>query len=251
MNILLRRAAIGAALITFVPAALANEKAEWLVAPYAWLPDIELNQSGDGPGGGGGVSGADLLDKTDAVGMIRVEVAKRRWGVTADYIFLSLSDTQTLEFPGPLPNINARTELDLTVFEIGGFYRPSGEDRGVNLLFGYRNISADTTLLVTPEGSPTQRSDDSSDLNDIFLGARYLYRLNENWDVSLRGDYSFGDSEGVLNLLASIGYRVTGPFALQGGYRHAELEYEQDSAGETVATEIELTGPFLGFVFRF
>ena len=228
-----------------------NGDVEWLVAPYAWLSDVSLEQS---PGGGGGdISASDLLDKTDAVGMIRIEAAKDRWGMTLDYIFLDLSETRVISTPGPFVPISVSVtgQLDLTVFELGGVYRPSGDDTGVQLLAGYRGISSDTTVLVTPEGGLTQRVDTDAGLSDVFFGARYLYRY-ERWDFALRGDYSFGDSEGMLNLLGSAGFRFNDVFALQGGYRHAALEYEKTSAqGDPTSTEIELSGPFLGLVFRF
>lgn len=97
----------------------------------------------------------------------------------------------------------------------------------------------------------TRRFDTDENLSDVFLGARYLYRYN-NWDFSVRGDYSVGESDGVLNLLASAGYRFPGPFALKAGYRYALIDYEATTRdAEANATEIELSGPFLGFVFRF
>ncbi len=240
-----------AALLLTTPGLAAEGDTEWLVAPYAWVPNVSFKQS---PGdSGGGVSGSDLLEKTDAVGMIRIEAAKNYWGVTLDYIFLDLSDTRVISTPGnivPVP-VSVIGQLDLTVFELGGVYRLSGEETGVQLLGGYRGISSNTTVLVTPEGGLTQRVDTDAGLSDIFLGARYLHSYNR-WDFAVRGDYSFGDSDGVLNLLGSVGFRFNDVFALQGGYRHAVLEYEETSdQGEVASTEIELSGPFLGLVFRF
>ena len=227
------------------------EDAEWVIAPYVWLPSVALEQV---PGDGGtNISAEDLLNKTDAVGMIRIEAARDHFGLTLDYIFLDLSDTRVIPPTGPgssLP-VSVISELDLTVFEIGGFYRFSGEDSGLHALFGYRGISANTTVLATPEGGLTDRTDADSGLSDIFLGARYVVRYN-NWDFTARGDYSFGQSDGVLNLLASVGFRFTDWFALQGGYRYLALDFSEDSEqGERVSTNVELDGPFLGFVFRF
>ena len=225
---------------------------EWLVAPYVWLPDVALDQSVDDGGTSGNISGSDLLDKSDAAGMIRVEASRANWGFTLDYIFLALSDETVVGLPPPGSlSANVRAELDLTVLELGGFYRPSADDNGVDYLFGLRSISADKTLLVTPGAGVTQRFDGDSGITDVFVGARYLHRFNDNWDATLRGDLSFGESEGTVNLLASVGYRFPGPFAIQLGYRHVTLEYEDtvDGVGET--TEIELSGPYLGAVFRF
>jgi len=229
----------------------ADDAAEWLVSPYLWLPGIAVEQSIPGDGGGGG-DPPTLLDKTDAAGMIRVEAAKRHWGVTLDYIFLSLSDRTTIRLPGSLETpVDVNAELDLTVLELGGIYRLSGDDVGAHLLFGYRGITAETTLLVTPDGSVTRRYDIDKNLADVFVGARYLHRYGK-WNLAVRGDYSFGESDGVLNLLASAGFSFNSLFTLQAGYRHTVLEFEATtSEGEPNATEIELSGPFIGFAFTF
>lgn len=225
-------------------------EAEWLVAPYAWLSEVTLDQSS---GVSGGISASDLLDKSDAVGMIRIEAAMNRWGVTLDYVFLDVSDVVTVPLPPPPPgaSVDVRAELDNAIVELGGFFRPSGTDGGVDYLFGFRNISVEKTLLVTPPVGPTQRFDSDSDFTDVFLGARYLYRFAQDWDFAIRGDYGFGDSEGSLNLLTSIGYRFNQTFALNLGYRHLSIEFEDTVGGDREETEIELSGPLLGFLFRF
>ena len=223
---------------------------EWLVAPYLWYPDISLDQSS---GGGGGISGSDLLSKTDAVGMIRIEAAQNRWGLTFDYIFLGLADSRAFNlpsFPGGGTGVNAN--LDLTVIEFAGLYRPSGRDEGLQYLAGLRSIDAEKLLLVTPPlGAPTQRFESSERVTDFMLGLRYQHRFTNRWDANLRGDFSFGDSEGTLNLLAGIGFRFNDLFAMNLGYRHVNLEYESVEGGVTESTEIELSGPTLGFLFRF
>lgn len=239
------------ALLAFLPAVAAASDTEWLVAPYGWLPDVSLGQSSDGSGGS--ISGSKLLEKTDTAGMIRIEAARDSWGLSLDYIFLALSDERTVPLTSPIaPAAIVRADLDLEVVEFGGFFRPTGDAEGVNYLFGLRNIQSEKTLLVTPtQGSPTSRFDDDSSVTDVYLGARYLHRFNDRWDLTLRGDYGFGDSEGTPNLLASTGFRFNDTFAIQLGYRHIELEYEDSSSGAVETTEIELSGAFLGLVFRF
>ena len=236
------------ALLAILSTAAKAQDAEWLVAPYAWIPDIGLSLSSGN--GGGGISGSELLDKTDTAGMIRVEAAKGRWGFSVDYLWLGMSDERTIPITDPIPaTVTVRGELDLGVVEFAGLYRPTGEADGLNLLFGARRISSDTTLLVIyPPPIPTDRFDDDTSMTDVMLGARYTHRIGQRWDLNLRGDYGFGDSEGTLNLLASAGFRFNDVFATQLGYRYMELEYK-DSSNETI--EIDLSGPFLGLVFRF
>jgi hypothetical protein len=238
---------VATVMLMTAPALAAADDAEWLVAPYLWLSDVTLDQS-SGPGGS--ISASDLLDKADFAGMIRVEAARNRWGFSLDYIFLGLSDSAVL--PPMPPSFNVLVDVDISIVELGGFFRPSGTDNGVDYLFGVRNINADKTLLMTPIlGGVTQRFDSDSKFTDVFAGARFLHRFNPNWDFALRGDLSFGDSEGTVNLLTSVGYRFNATFALNLGYRHLAIEFEDNVDGVDETTDIELSGPFLGFLFRF
>lgn len=227
------------------------EDTEWLVAPYLWYADISLEQSS---GGGGGIGGSDLLDVTDAFGMIRIEAARGHWGATFDWIFLGLSDTRVVNVPLPPPGeqLSLRAEVDLTVIEFAGIYRLSGDETGVQALFGLRNISVDKLLLATPPlGGPTQRFESDDDFTDVMLGARFLHRFDDRWDLSARGDYSFGDSDGTINLLGSVGFRFNDLFAMNLGYRYASLEYQDSDPDVAESTTIDLSGPVLGFLFRF
>jgi hypothetical protein len=240
---------LAAALLLPLPAQAEDQG--WLVAPYAWLPSITLDSSAE-DSGGGGISASELIDKTDAAGMIRLEAGRNRFGVLVDYIFLGVSDTAfTDALPGFPQGVDFRAELDLTVLELAGIYRLGERDAGVDLLFGARRIGSEQTLLATPTNSVTQRRDIDESYTDVMLGARYQHQFNDRWHAAIRGDISFGDSEGTLNGLVSIGYNVAGPFTIVLGYRHASLEYEDTVEGITETTEIDLSGGFLGAAFRF
>jgi len=244
-----RKCLLATLALTLAPMLSIADEVEWLVAPYIWYSSVTLDRTA---GVGGSISASDLLDKSDAAGMIRIEAARGQWGVSVDYVFLAISGGVFLPSP-PLPvSLDVIAELDTDIVELGGFYRPSGNDSGVNYLFGIRNVNADQTLLVTPGGGgPTQRFDSDSSFTDVYFGARYLNRFNDRWDFTVRGDYSFGDTEGTINLLASVGYRFNKTFALNLGYRHLAIEFKDDVDGEDETTDIELSGPFLGFLFRF
>jgi len=235
-------------LVMLFPALVSAEEGDWLVAPYVWLSDVTLDQSA---GPGGSISASDLLDKSDTAGMIRMEAAWDHWGFTVDYVFVDASQSQTVSLPPLPPNLGVNASIDVSVVELGGFYRPSTTDSGVDYLFGVRTLNVDKTLIVTPSGGPSQRIDSSPDFTDVFAGARYLHRFDENWDLTLRGDLSFGDSEGTVNLIASAGYRFNDTFALNLGYRHLAMEFEDSSSGVAETIDLELSGPLLGFVFRF
>ena len=247
MNTRLLTATLAAGVASLAAPGNAQAEAEWLIAPYIWAPSITLNQQPDDGSG----TGESILDKIDAAGLIRIEAASGNWGGMLDYIFVSFSDEETVPV-GDLGSVNFRTDLTVSVLELAGFYRLSGQEDGVHLLFGYRGIDIETAVLATPPNSPTERVDTDATLNDIFLGGRYLYRFNERWDFSIRADYSFGDTDGVVNALTSLGFRFTENFAINLGYRYSDLQYEATSDdGDTLDTEVEFSGPLIGFLFRF
>lgn len=235
-------------------AASAESDGEWLVAPYFWGPDITLDNKTTGGGADIGIS--DLLDKTDGAGMVRVEYRRRQWGVLVDYIFMALSDQRTVMPPPTAPNVFVQANLDLDIWELGAFYRQSGDARsGFDWLFGFRRIIQEQLLLLTPDvNNPvTRRIDSREKYTDAFIGARFLYPLGEQFDLSARVDVSAGDTEGTSNILASVGYRFPSRYqiALHLGYRHTVLQLRDSSGTEVIDTEITLSGPFLGLLFRF
>ena len=227
----------------------AQQPGQWLVAPYLWASDVgwDISSRGDGA-----VAFSDIVDKLDGAGLVRVEYARNKIGFTFDYVGMSLSDGRRLSTPGPLPvDIDVRAGLDLTVFETGVFYRPSATDNGVDIIGGIRYTDADSNLIVTPANTQPQRFDTGDSFTDIFVGARYLHRINETWDLSVRGDYGFGGSDGALNFLAGVGWRSRGSFGMSLVYKYQSFEFDERVDGEPVTSEFDFTGPALGFLFRF
>ena len=200
-----------------------------------------------------GISASDLVDKADATGTIRIEAVGERWGFTFDYLFLALSDSRAINLPPPLNGaFNLRTDFDLTIVEGAGIYRVAGASAHFDALFGLRSIGTETTVLATPQsGGVTQRVDGDTDVTDIFVGARYRHEFNQRWDLLFRGDYGFGDSDGTLNLLGGVGYRFNDLFGLNLGYRHMSIKFKDTVSTEPADTDITLSGPYLGFLFRF
>lgn len=229
--------------------AYAQQPDEWLVAPYLWASDVgwDLSARGDGT-----VAFSDLVDKIDGAGLIRVEYTRNKIGFTFDYLGMSLSDGRRFSTPGPLPvNVDIRTGLDLTVFETGVFFRPSARDHGIDIIGGFRYTDADSNLIVTSGDTQPQRFDTGDSFTDIFIGARYLHRINETWDFSVRGDYGFGGSDGALNFLAGVGWRSRGSFGMSLVYKYQSFEFDERVDGEPARSEFNFTGPALGFLFRF
>lgn len=234
---------------SFIPGIAKAQQGSWLVAPYIWASDISWDIS---PRGDGNIAFSDLSDKIDAAGIIRVEYAWDQFGLTFDYVGISLSDRRRITAPGQVPiNIDIQSNVDTSIFEAGGFWRPSRTDSGVDILGGLRFINADSDVIFTPGDTQPQRYDASSSATDIYVGARYLHRLTEVWDFSVRGDYGFGGTEGALNIVAGLGWRSRGAFGMTLAYRYFAFDIDERIEGENATNEYDFSGPALGFMFRF
>ena len=237
------------ALAMLAPGAAVAQQTNWIVAPYIWMSDVSWDIAARGSGT---VEFSNIVDKLDGAGLIRVEYVNGKYGLTFDYVGLSLSDNRRFATPGPVPiDIRVRADVDTTLFEAGAFYRPSATDSGVDILAGFRAVDVDSELVVTPADTQPQRFNTSSSFTDFYAGARYLHRFTESWDATIRGDYGIGGSEGSLNLLVSIGWRSRGTFGMSLDYRHLTFDVNERIEGERATNEFDFSGPALGFMFRF
>jgi hypothetical protein len=230
---------------------------EWTLAPYMWGSDIALDVSvNDEPVIGGDLGFSDLLDKIDFAFLGHFEGRRGKGGFFLDAIYMDLGDHQTTVARPPLPGgTEVRSDVKQTLYEVGGFFRPSGDTHGLDLLFGVRVIDFDMDLTITLPGplgmSTTVNSAET--FTDGFAGLRYSAPLGERWSFALRGDAGAGDSELTWNTSALLGYRVgkRRQNVILFGYRHMEIEFKDSSSSVTVQTDMTMSGPLAGFAFRF
>ena len=139
--------------------------------------------------------------------------------------------------------------INHTVFELAGVWNPSaGRYQGLDVFAGLRYIDIDFGAQFDPVNPlfNTTSFDGSESFNDFMLGARYTWALNDRWGVTVRGDGSFGDTEGTWNASGVVNYRMTHG-AWLFGYRYLSVELENGG------TDIDLTldGPMIGYGFTF
>ncbi len=248
-----------AAALGFAPAALAE--LEWVLAPYLWASDVVLDATINGDQNlGNDVSFSDLIDKVDLAFMGHGEVRGENWGAFADAIYITLSDETTRNIsigPGPGVDLDVEGDLTMEIYELGGFYRMGEVAPGsaeVDLMLGARTIDMDLDIDITlpaPPGAQIGPNSSQSE-TDVFAGVRVIGLFNDRWGYKLRADYGEGGTEGTLNLMGTIGYTFgDGLFTLDVGYRHFEVELANDSGAINTETDIEMSGPLVGFIFAF
>ena len=251
MTTILKTTAIAAlcmaAPLCFSSAANASEGEgwDWIVAPYVWATNIntDLETSTPPSSASSDLTFGDVLDKLDGVFQIHAEGQGDGFGVFADFTYLGLSDSDDR------PRFRTESDLDTRLFEIAAVWHP-GQERflGVDVFAGLRYIDMDLTLQLIPANPAFGRVsvDGSDSFSDFMLGARYTWALSERWGLTLRGDGSFGDTEGTWNASAVASYRTTNG-AWFFGYRYLDVETETGS----VNSNITMYGPQVGYGFRF
>lgn len=248
MNAVLRRSSICAALLCALAAtgsaSAAEDDWEWMVAPYGWAATIGTDLRTGEPPAENDTSFSDIIDKLDGVFQVHVEGQGERFGMFADYTFLGLADDRDF------PRLSTRSDLDTQLLEVAATWSPGeGMHRGIELFGGLRFIDVDLRVQFDPDNPQfdTRQIDFDKAYADLMLGARYEWHLSERWDLVVRGDGSFMGTEGTWNASAVAEYSMTrGAWVF--GYRHLEVEVEGRFGN---STEITMSGPMVGYGFKF
>ena len=251
------------ALWAATPTTALAQGVDWTIAPYFWASDVGVDTTINGdPALGVDVPFSDLIDKLDGAFMFRVEARGPVFGAYFDFITISLADSGSTPIGpgGPiLGDLLTDTSLDLDIIELAGTYRWGEAVPGsvaVDAIVGIRYVDISQALDITLPGPGAGEIDRgiSASEYDFMLGARALGYFSENWTWRLRADYSGGGTDGIVNLLGTIGWRFgsTNQFALEGGYRHMTLEFSDNLGGGVRSTsDITMSGPLLGFLWTF
>jgi hypothetical protein len=248
---ILQHAAVGTAVcmagLLPTPAHAADgEGWKWMVAPYAWAISVDTDLERTQPPEGGISSDLDfddVLDKFDGAFQMHIEGQGERFGLFTDFTYLGLADDQQT------PRFRTASDLDARLFELAAVWSPGdGPHGGLDVFAGLRYIDLDLTVDFDPENPAfnTTTLDAGDSYSDLMLGARYTWGLSDRWDLVLRGDGSFGGTEGTWNTSAVTSYRTTlGAWLFGYRYLAAELETEDSDI------DITVHGPVIGYGFIF
>lgn len=217
----------------------------WVVAPYFWAAGVntDLQTPIPPPGTGSGANFEDLIDKLDGAFEIHVEGQNDQWGTFADFTYLALASEE--ERTG----FDTEGDLDVRLFELAAVWSP-GEDKftGLDVFAGLRRLDTDFTVNFLPTNPAFADTNFKAEktYNDFMLGARYTIPMAERWKLTLRGDGSWGDTDGTWNASAVVTY-ATKNGAWGFGYRALNGDFKNDNSD----LEIRMSGFEVGYGFRF
>ena len=218
----------------------------WSITPYLWTPTTKIDLTlRDAAGIGGELKFKDLLDTLDAAFMGQVEGGRGNWSAFGDLNYLKTSDTVMRE----IFTIDTRSKQKF--FDAALAYWPGGYGSQFNVFGGLRFSALDDhyTFTTTANDTLVGQRRSSNDYYDALLGVRYRFDFSDRWQLLTHGDYSFGDSEGVVILRANFAYTVgkRQQNRILFGYQYKDSEFKEGD----LKTAFTLHGPMAGFNFRF
>lgn len=240
--------AAGLAVAGFCPLAQAADSDgwQWIVAPYVWAVGFNTDLQRSEPPAGGTSNDTtfdNVLDKFDGAFQAHIEGQEAHWGVLADFTYLGLSDEKTFT------RFNTESDLDARLFDLAAVWSP-GDDRynGWDVFAGLRYIDVNLTVDFIPVNPvfATSSFKSGESFNDFLVGGRYTWALSDRWALSLRGDTSFGDTDGTYNASAMASYKTSNG-AWLFGYRYMDAK---TTSGDN-DINIVMYGPVVGYGFTF
>lgn len=245
-------APLAVAVLTGAPAMAQNGNDGWKASAttYLWATayDNTVKDAVTGQSSKSSASFGDILGNLRSVPLLaKGEVQYDRVGVYADFIYLPLSDSRTVNRPvlGP---ITSKADLTTTTLTLAGFYRVAQSDQlNVDLLAGLRYVKLSFDLDVSGPGAGFSR-DPSGSITEAIIGARATQRVGPRSSLTVYGDYGgFSSSRTVWQLEGTFDYQWTPKLGVSAGYRHYVVELEKGR----LSTDVRLSGPVVGLTYRF
>jgi hypothetical protein len=258
-NALINRYVLGVVTSMMLLAPVAHAQGvQWTVAPYLWGASITVR---------GDVNELDVIDRTstfsetlddtDFAGMGYIEARGSKFGFFADNTYLNLgkqvaSDVHVDPRSTIAPS-NIEGDMKMSTLDAVGFYHPGSAQDGLDVYLGARMLDVDQKLDVTFSSGTHRVQVDKTSWNGI-VGLRYAKMVNPRWGIGGRADIGAGDAKLTWNTQATAGwwFGERHNMSLQFGWKYMETKLESDDDEEPhVDSKIEVSGPLVGFSYRF
>ncbi|HWC77791.1 MAG TPA: hypothetical protein VG778_10025 [Blastocatellia bacterium] len=217
------------------------------LSPYIFMPAIK------GTAGVGAFTAdvdarfVDIIDEANFAFMAAFEARKNKFMILTDMMYINLSDSAGT--PGPL---FSSVKVDFKAFildpEVG--YRVVEKERAsLDLLGGIRYWHLKTTLDFRAGILPERQEERSKNWVDVIGGVRGRARLSTRWFLTGKADLGGGGSDFSWQLFGGAGVDVNRRVSLIFGYRHLDVNYDDEDTG--FVFDVAMKGPIIGFGFRF
>lgn len=225
-----------------------SDRWEFTAAPYVWMFGMDGDVRIRNTTAEFDVDFDDILDNLDFAAMVQMEARKGPFGLFVDPTY------GTISVDGKSDIVDVSVDTELFIVDFGARYRvmdqrtESGRARIADISLGGRYFYSSNELDF--EVLPDQK--DSSDFFDLTVGARYAMDVTDRFGLLVGGDiggFGIGSSSELswsVQAMASWSFHSAG--VVWAGYR--VLDIDQDDGGQT-GYDLQLSGPVLGYEFRF
>jgi opacity protein-like surface antigen len=220
-----------------------------------WTYDLSLNLwfsntavSTDTPFGtvDAELSFSDAIQDLDFAFMGTAEARNGPWAVIMDMLYFNL----TADAPTPRGTLFSEVSVGSKVTVLSGYvaYRVHEQSNvAVDLGVGLRGFWTDLDTVLVGANAPTRTFSQTKDWVDPIVAARIRMAFSEDWFGTLMLDAGGTGDSNTWQALATVGYRLNDNWALQGGYRYLQSEWDTDLG----QSSLEFSGPILGVTYRF
>jgi hypothetical protein len=192
-------------------------------------------------------SPGDILSHFDIGLMGAAELSRKRVLVPVDLIWIRLSDSQALPFPG-LSAVSADVRVGQFVLTPKIGYRIfDNEKLKIDALTGFRYWHLGEKLSFNPSLLGINFSG-SQNWVDPLVGGRIQAPLSPKAEVTIAGDVGGWGAGSQLDYQAVglLGYKLKPKLTLQVGYRYLHVDYRNDGATYDTTT----SGALFGVTFK-
>jgi hypothetical protein len=188
---------------------------------------------------------SDIIENTDFAAMLAGEARKGKFAIIADLIYLDLeADGST---PGRLfSGVKAETESTVLTGALAYQFYHSGRFT-VEGLAGVRAWWVDTKVTLRAGLLAERRRDDDESWADAIVGIRVNTELGSGFSLNFLADIGGGASDHTWEIRSSLNYQVNDWLRARAGYRHLEVDYENDG----FVWDVDLSGPIIGATITF
>ncbi len=212
---------------------------------YFWGTAIDGTQTVKGQKADVDVSFSDIFDNLEGILTFHFEgIHKQKIGFFVDFSWLKLGVDGSID-----PGVMFDVDYTGIYAELGGFYRIRKGSNDFDFLGGIRYTDMDVELEL---GSLPEFQGDQNWVDPI-LGGRWTRHLNNQWKLSLRGEFGgFGvGSDFTWNTVGLVFYRPWKHVGIVGGYRAMYQDYEDGSGSELFQYDATMHGPMFGTTIYF
>ena len=209
---------------------------EYRFIPYLWTAGIDAELGPPARTTDVDVSFSDYVEFVDAGAAFVFEALGEKWSFSSNVMWVELS--QDID----LPRTTADFENEQLLFEAFAGYRPEGWKEG-RILGGVRYTDMETTIEFV-DGLKVEIGEDWA---DPFIGLEWRPRRGK-WEYIIASDIGGGvEADFVWQFLLGASYHFNDRYAVAGGYRFLDIDFEDS----TFVFDGTLEGIQIGLTIKF